>query len=120
MDFLTDLINAAWLMLDNGFDPHAFLTWKEVALVCLIGLLGPFHFYTQNFRRLTAEPGPRGLLAGDGVLEAVKSEISVRPVDVPPNACRVTVNDQWCHNKLRSLLACFPGTKAIQCRARDA
>ena len=41
MEYLNDLINAAQAILDSGFDVQSFLSWKEVALLTLLGLLGP-------------------------------------------------------------------------------
>ncbi len=76
MEFLNELINAAWSILDNGLDLQAFLTWKQTALVCLTGLLGASHFYTQNFKRFTSEEGIREVLAGAGILTAAKEELT--------------------------------------------
>ena len=60
MESLNDLINLAQFILDNGFDPQAFLTWKEAAFICLLGLLGPLHFYTKSFGRVTGKPMRKG------------------------------------------------------------
>ncbi len=76
MEFLNDLINSGWSILENGFDLQAFLAWKQLSFVCLVGLLGPLHFYSRNFRRFTAEGGPKGLLAAEGILTAAKEEIA--------------------------------------------
>ena len=76
MEFLNDLINAGWSILENGFDPQAFLVWKQLSFACLVGLLGPLHFYTQNFRRFTAKGDPKGLLAAEGILTAAREEIT--------------------------------------------
>jgi hypothetical protein len=105
MEYLTDLINAALLILDNGLDAQALVTWKEVSLVCLVGLYGPFHFYTQNFRKLTLPAGPLGLLAGKGVLEAAKLEISGKPRTAKRPAVHAVVNKERYRDKLRKLLA---------------
>jgi hypothetical protein len=75
MDSLNDLINLAQFILDNGFDPQAFLTWKEAAFICLLGLLGPLHFYTRSFGRVTGRTDEKGLLAGEGLLIAAREEI---------------------------------------------
>ncbi len=75
MEYLNDLINAAQAILDSGFDVQAFLGWKEVALVTLLGLLGPIHYYTQTFNQVTSEQDSRSLLAGEGILMAAKEEM---------------------------------------------
>jgi len=75
MDSLNDLINAACSLLDNGFDVHNFAIWKGIALGTLVGLLGPFHYYTESFRRFTRETNRRSLLAGTGVLVATQEQI---------------------------------------------
>jgi hypothetical protein len=75
MDSLNELINLAQFILDNGFDPQTFLTWKEAAFICLLGLLGPLHFYTRNFGRVTGRTDEKGLLAGEGLLIAAREEI---------------------------------------------
>jgi hypothetical protein len=75
MESLNDLINLAQFILDNGFDPQTFLTWKEAAFICLLGLLGPLHFYTKSFGRVTGRTDEKGLLAGEGLLIAAREEI---------------------------------------------
>jgi hypothetical protein len=77
MDSLNDLIYMAASILDGGFDVNAFLVWKKTAFVALVGLFGPFHYYSLNFRRI-AEPNPLGLLAGEGMLSAAKEELSTK------------------------------------------
>lgn len=76
MEFLNDLINSGWSILENGFDLQAFLVWKQLSFACLVSLLGPFHFYSHNFNRFTSEPSPQGLLAAEGILTAAKEEIA--------------------------------------------
>ncbi len=75
MDSLNDLIGMAQSLLNTGFDVDSFLTWKSMAFWVLLGLLGPFHYYTRNFTRFTAEADKRGLLAGEGLLLAAKEQI---------------------------------------------
>jgi hypothetical protein len=75
MDSLNELINLAQFIIDNGFDPQTFITWKEAAFICLLGLLGPLHFYTKNFGRVTGRTDEKGLLAGEGLLIAAREEI---------------------------------------------
>ncbi len=76
MDSLNDLIAMAQALLNNGFDTDAFLIWKTMAFGVLLGLLGPYHYYTRNFRHFTDETGRRGLLVGQGLLSAAKEEIA--------------------------------------------
>jgi hypothetical protein len=75
MESLNELINLAQFILENGFDPQTFLTWKEAAFVCLLGLLGPLHFYTRSFGRVAGSADEKGLLAGEGLLIAAREEI---------------------------------------------
>jgi len=75
MESLNDLITMAASMLDSGFDVYAFLEWKKTAFMALVGLFGPFHYYSLHFRRI-AEPSPLGLLAGGGMLSAAKEELA--------------------------------------------
>ncbi|MGO9119206.1 MAG: hypothetical protein ACLQPD_16565 [Desulfomonilaceae bacterium] len=83
MEFLNDLINSGWSILENGFDLQTFLTWKQMSFACLVGLLGPLHFYAQNFNRFTSEHSPQGLLAAEGILAAAKEEIAKADGSVP-------------------------------------
>ena len=71
MDSLNELISVASVILDKGFDLQAFLNWKKTSFKTLNAHLGPAHYYTLNFGRLT-EPNERGLLAGGGILLAAK------------------------------------------------
>jgi hypothetical protein len=75
MESLNDLIKLAQFILDNGFDIQTFLTWKEAAFICLLGLLGPLHFYTRSFGQVTGRTDEKGLLAGEGLLIAAREEI---------------------------------------------
>jgi hypothetical protein len=75
MENINDLIAAAQAILDNGFDPSAFMSWEVLAFMTLAALLGPLHYYTLNFKRLTSEKSPRSLLAGLGLVEAAKAEL---------------------------------------------
>jgi hypothetical protein len=69
---LTSLINAATVILDKRFDAQVFLSWQSLALSTLANLLGPFHYYTRNFKLLTYERNERSLLAGEGILIAAR------------------------------------------------
>ncbi len=75
MENLNELIAAAQAILDNGFDLPVFMSWELLAFLTLVALLGPLHYYTQNFRRLTSDKTPRSLLVGRGLLEAAKSAL---------------------------------------------
>jgi hypothetical protein len=75
MESLDKLISAAEAMLLNGFDLRAFLNWQMLSFGALLTLLGPSNYYTQNFKRLTSEKSARGLLAGEGLLMAVREEL---------------------------------------------
>ncbi|MGB6066628.1 MAG: hypothetical protein WBG50_17625 [Desulfomonilaceae bacterium] len=75
MEYLNDLIRAAQAILDSGFDVQSFLGWKEVALLTLLGLLGPLHYYTRTFKQNTSAQNPLSLLAGEGILMAAKEEM---------------------------------------------
>ena len=72
---LNDLITSAQVLHDSGFDLDAFLTWRELAFLCLLGLLGPMHYYTKSFAQFTERPDEKGLLAGGGLLAAAREHI---------------------------------------------
>jgi len=82
MESLNDLISLAQSILDSGYDVQAFLNWQTLAFSALVAIVGPYHYYTQNFKRLTSEKSPRGLLAGEGILLAAKEQIQ-KPVELP-------------------------------------
>jgi hypothetical protein len=69
---LTSLINSARVILDKKFDAQVFLSWQSSALMTLANLLGPFHYYTRNFKLLTSERNERSLLTGEGILIAAR------------------------------------------------
>ena len=72
MTSLTSLINSAKSILSKRFDAQAFLSWQSLALMTLSNLLGPLHYYTQNFKLLTSEKTERSLLTGEGLLIAAR------------------------------------------------
>ncbi len=72
MKSLTALIRAAGIILRNEFDPQVFLSWKSSSFMTLTNLLGPLHYYTENFSLLTAEINERSLLTGQGILIAAR------------------------------------------------
>jgi hypothetical protein len=69
---LTSLINSARVILDKRFDAQVFLRWQSSASMTLVDLLGPLHYYTQNFKLLTSERNERSLLTGEGILIAAR------------------------------------------------
>ncbi len=75
MDQINELISLAQSLLDSGFDVQTLINWETAAFIALLSLLGPFHYYTQNFKRLTSEKDAKALLAGEGVLMAAREEI---------------------------------------------
>jgi hypothetical protein len=81
MESLSDLINAAQAILDAGFDVQAFISWKGLAFVSLLSILGPMNYYTIKFCRSTAEADPKSLLTAYGILSAAKEQISRRTCD---------------------------------------
>lgn len=72
MPTLTSLIESAAVILDKRFDAQAFLSWRSLAFVTLANLLGPLHYYTQNFKLLTSEINERSLLTSEGILIAAR------------------------------------------------
>jgi hypothetical protein len=76
MEILTYLINRARGMLESGFGIQVFQGWESLAFLALLTSFGPFHFYTQSFRRLTSERNQQALLAGLGLLIAAKENLS--------------------------------------------
>ena len=76
MESLNELIGLAQVILDSGFDLQAFLTWRELSFLCLLGLVGPLHYYTKSFGRFTGQADERSLLAGEGLLVAAREEIT--------------------------------------------
>ncbi|MCA1961905.1 MAG: hypothetical protein LDL33_14065 [Desulfomonile sp.] len=82
---LNNLITSAQVLLDGGFDVDAFLAWRELAYMCLLGLLGPMHYYTKTFAQFTRHPDERGLLAGGGLLTAAREHIVKTVTDPAEN-----------------------------------
>ena len=76
METLIELIDTAQAMLNAGFDLDTFLHWRHLAFLCLLGLVGPLHFYTRRFRQLKNEPSPQNLLAAAGILEAARQQVA--------------------------------------------
>ncbi len=72
MTSLTSLINSGKVIMDERFDAQVFLNWQSSACVTLTNLLGPLHYYTQNFKLLTSERNERSVLTGEGILIAAR------------------------------------------------
>jgi len=72
MVHLTPLINAARIILGNRFDAQVFLSWQSLAFLTLTKLLGPLHYYTQNFKLFTSDRNERSVLTGEGILIAAR------------------------------------------------
>lgn len=76
MKRIKQLIIAAYALLKTNVDVDAFRSWKRSSLDALVALLGPSHYYTENFERFTREKNRRGLLAGAGILTAVEEQFA--------------------------------------------
>jgi hypothetical protein len=76
MKRIKQLIIAAHTLLKTNVDVEAFRSWKKSSLAALVALLGPSHYYTENFVRFTKEKNRRGLLAGTGILTAVEEQFA--------------------------------------------
>jgi hypothetical protein len=72
MTNLTSLINSSRVILDNRFDAQVFLSWQALAFLTLTKLLGPLHYYTQNFKLFTSEINEHSVLIGEGILIAAR------------------------------------------------
>ena len=71
-----DLIEAGWYVLESDFDPRAFSEWKAKAFECVHAMMGPSHPYTQYFKAFVTSPEHADLLAGEGILNAVKEQMA--------------------------------------------
>jgi hypothetical protein len=76
MKRIKQLIIAADALLKTSVDVDAFLCWEKSSLSALVALLGPIHYYTQNFGAFTREKNQLGLLAGTGILNAVEEQFA--------------------------------------------
>jgi hypothetical protein len=71
--------------LERGFSSDDYFVWQQLSFLTILGLLGPLHYYTRHFGQFTEEPGRRGLLTGEGILEAAKGEIARGAIETPPD-----------------------------------
>jgi hypothetical protein len=76
MKNIKQLIIAADTLLKTNVDVDAFRSWEKSSLLALVALLGPLHYYTENFGLFTREKNRRGLLAGTGILTAVQEQFA--------------------------------------------
>ncbi len=76
MTRIKQLIMSANALLKTNVDVDAFRCWEKSSLLALVALLGPLHYYTENFGRFTKEKNRRGLLAGTGILTAVEEQFA--------------------------------------------
>ena len=72
---IDELIEAGWYVLESDFDPRAFVQWKMRALECVHCLMGADHPYTQYFNSFVMRPASTDLLAGEGILNAMKEQV---------------------------------------------
>ena len=83
---IQDLIEAGRHVVDTDFDEAAFRAWRERALACVAGLVGPDHHYTQAFRLSVCQQQEKAVPTEEGALPAtgeglVKSRLhDTRPV----------------------------------------
>ena len=73
---IDELIEAGWYVLESDIDPRAFVQWKMRALECVECLMGPEHPYTQYFNSFVLRPASTDLLAGEGILNAMREQLA--------------------------------------------
>jgi len=66
MKSIKQLIIVADALLKTNVDLEAVRSWEKITLVALVALLGPLHYYTENFGRFTMKKNRQGQLAGTG------------------------------------------------------
>ena len=76
MKRIKQLIISTNALLKTNVDVDAFASWEKSSLLALVALLGPLHYYTENFGRFTKEKNRQGLLAGTGILTAVGEQFA--------------------------------------------
>lgn len=76
LERIDGMIDAGWEVLRSDFDELAFLTWRQRVRECIESLLGSKHAYNQYFNRCVSKRGSRSVLAGCGILCAVKEMAS--------------------------------------------
>ena len=82
IDRLVDnLIEAGWDVLESDFDPGAFRVWRKAASECVAALAGPHHPYTKYFEDYVLVPESTDLLAGEGILMAIREHVCPRSIE---------------------------------------
>lgn len=72
---IDDLIKAGWYVLESDFDSKALSNWRKEAFECVTALMGPDHTYTQYFKDFVRGRAKASVLAGEGILNAVKEHV---------------------------------------------
>jgi len=75
---IDDAIEAGWSVLESDVDPAAFRRWRREAFECVTALVGPDHPYSKYFSQFVSEPESRNLLAGEGILTAMRHTVPLR------------------------------------------
>ncbi|MEW6141218.1 MAG: hypothetical protein AB1733_23585 [Thermodesulfobacteriota bacterium] len=75
---LERLIEMAWKVIESGFDQSAFVKWRHQAFECIQSLVGSDHPYTVHFRSFAENAERQSVLAGNGLLVAVKEHAATR------------------------------------------
>ena len=73
---IDDLIEAAWVVMEEEFDIRAMCRWKKAAFEFLADEFGHDHYYTQYFKNHVRKLERRNILTGGGILTAAKEMIS--------------------------------------------
>ena len=69
------LIEEGWKVLESDFDLSDFVNWRSESFQLIEAMMGPDHPYTHYFRNFVSEPEIGRLLAGEGILNAVKEQL---------------------------------------------
>lgn len=75
---LERLIVMAWKVIESDFDQSAFVKWRHQAFECIQSLVGSEHPYTLHFRSFAENAERQSVLAGNGLLVAVKEHAATR------------------------------------------
>jgi hypothetical protein len=73
---LDKLIQAGWYLIESDFDAGAFAQWKDKAFDFVNDFMGSEHTYTRCFKDIVTGACEYDLLAAEGILEAVREQIS--------------------------------------------
>ncbi len=73
---LDKLIQAGWYLIESDFDTSDLTRWKKEAFECVAGLMGAESAYTKYFKDFVFGAVENDLLVGEGILEAVREQIS--------------------------------------------